>query len=57
MKGHGHVVGALCFYGSPRDALADDGSAPLHKALEEGNVKAAQLLIEYGADPQLPLQV
>ena len=57
IKGHGHVIGALCLNGSPRDALADDGSAPLHKALEEGNVKTAELLIDYGANPQLPLQV
>lgn len=57
MMGHDPVIKALCINGSPRNDIAGDGTAPLHKALEEGNVNTAKRLISYGADPRLPLQV
>ena len=57
LRGETDVIALLCEHGSPlRDADAD-GTAPLHKALGQGHVEAAQLLLAYGADAKQPLQV
>ena len=57
LRGQADVLALLCDHGSPLNDADADGSAPLHKALTQGHVEAAQHLLAYGADAKQTLQV
>ena len=51
------MIALLCDHGSPLHDSDADGTAPLHKALGQGHVEAAQHLLAYGADAEQSLPV
>ena len=57
LRGQTDVIALLCDQGSPLHEVDADGTAPLHKALGQGHVEAAQHLLAYGADAKQAIQV
>ena len=57
LRGQTDVIALLCDHGCPLSDTDADGTAPLHKALGQGHVEAAQHLLAYGADAKQILQV
>jgi len=57
LRGQTDVIALLCDHGTPLSDVDADGTAPLHKALGQGHVEAAQQLLAYGADAMQSLQV
>ena len=51
------VIALLCDQGCPLNEVDADGTAPLHKALGQGHVEAAQQLLACGAAAAHALEV
>ncbi len=57
LRGQLDVIALLYEHGSPLKDVDADGSAPLHKALGQGHVEAAQQLLACGAEAMHALEV
>ena len=57
LRGQLDVIALLCDRGCPLNEVDADGTAPLHKALGQGHVEAAQQLLACGAEATHALEV
>lgn len=57
LRGQVDVIALLCDHGASLSEQDANGTAPLHKALGQGHLEAAQQLLAYGAEAEQTLEV